>query len=743
MNPMTYRGPTYLRPQSDSSADHHGPYRQHGHKLANAPVSSFFGELTFSLKNMRERLPGDVYKQILTTLHTGNRLPSEAATAVAAAVKDWAVQQGVSHFCHWFQPMTGSTAEKHDAFISIQNSFHSELSVIERFSGSQLVQGEPDASSLPSGGTRTTFEARGYTAWDIESPIFIMEGAVGKTLCIPTVYFSYSGDALDYKTPLLRSQKALSQAACGFLKRLGDVDVKKVTPTLGAEQEYFLVDADFASQRPDLLLTGRTLLGASPSKGQQLEDHYFGTVPNRVKAFWEDAERELYRLGIPVKTRHNEVAPSQYELAPIFEDANIAADHNALTMEVLKNVAKRHGFVCLFHEKPFKGLNGSGKHCNWSISNDKGENLLEPGHTPHQNLRFLAIVASIVAAVHRHGDMLRASIAYYGNDFRLGANEAPPAVLSVFLGDFLEEIFTKIKSKDASKPIDPQAIDLGLNHLPRINKDATDRNRTSPFAFTGNKFEFRAPGASQSVSMPVAVINAAVTEVFDFASGRLDELFAKGIERDTAVIQVISELYEQSKAVLFSGNNYSDEWLLEAGRRNLPHYKTSSAAFEVLRDEQQVKFLHDAGVLTPAEIQARYNMQIERYNTTLSIDASMLIEMALQFAKPAAEQQLCQSHDLLALTGSQTLKKTLSQYIATIEGALDSLLTEVETMKGMLAEAEGIHDEAKRSEFLDNSVMPHLGLLRDACDLIESQVADEFWPLPRYREMLFSQAYTY
>lgn len=745
MNPTEHRAQLLSRARSlGASAQHNDEVPVH-RRRRRAAVSSYFGELTFSLKQMRERLPGETYEQILGTLRTGKTLPREAANAVAAIVKDWAVQQGVTHYCHWFQPMTGSTAEKHDAFITIQNSFHSELTVLERFSGNQLIQGEPDASSLPSGGSRSTFEARGYTAWDIESPIFIMEGEVGKTLCIPTVYFSYSGDALDYKTPLLRSLKTLSASACNFLKKLGDLDVKKVNVTLGVEQEYFLIDAGFASQRPDMLLTGRTLLGANPSKGQQLEDHYFGAVPNRVKAFWEDAEHELYRLGIPVKTRHNEVAPSQYEMAPLFEEANIAADHNALTMEVLKNVAKRHGFVCLFHEKPFKGLNGSGKHCNWSLCNDKGENLLEPGNTPHQNLRFLAMVAAVVAAVHRHGDMLRTSIAYYGNDFRLGANEAPPAVLSVFLGEFIEEIFDKIKSKTKNDGLNngPQSIDLGLGHLPQIRKDTSDRNRTSPFAFTGNKFEFRAPGASQSVSMPTAVLNAAVTEVFDHASNRLDELFAKGMERDVAVIQLISELYEQSKAVLFSGNNYSDEWLMEAGRRNLPHYKTSSAAFEVLRNNERVRFMIQSGVLSATEIDARYNMQIERYNTTMAIDTRMLIEMALQYAKPAAEQQLARSQVLLSQTRSKNLESSLTGYVGSVEDALDRLLTEVDTLRGLLTEAEAIEDLAKRSEFLDNKVMPHIGLLRDSCDFIEEHVSDEFWPIPRYREMLFPHIYTY
>ena len=479
-----------------------------------SPISEYFGCMTFGLAQMREKLPKDAYNNLLKTLDQGKKLPKESAESIASAVKEWAVSKGVTHFSHWFQPMTGSTAEKHDAFISIQHANHSELRVIERFTGSQLIQGEPDASSFPSGGMRSTFEARGYTAWDPSSPLFIIEEGNGKTLCIPTVFFGYHGQALDNKTPLLRSTDAVSNAACEFLKLLGDVDVKKVQTTLGAEQEYFLVDKNFVAMRPDIIMTGRTLIGTPAARGQQLEDHYFGAIPSRIKQYMQEVEFELYKLGVPIKTRHNEVAPSQFELAPIFEDMNIASDHNLLTMDVLKRIALKHGLVCLLHEKPFAGVNGSGKHNNWSMANDKGENLLEPGSTPHQNLRFLACLAVTIKAVFEHAAPLRAAIASPGNDHRLGANEAPPAIISVFLGTLLDDILNSIEAGKALKATDEQIIDLGISKIPNVSKDYTDRNRTSPFAFTGNKFEFRAVGSTQNVAVPMSILNAAVTHSF-------------------------------------------------------------------------------------------------------------------------------------------------------------------------------------------------------------------------------------
>lgn len=713
-------------------------------RVNNMPISSYFGELTFGLGEMRDRLPKDSYQSFLNSLNQGKNLTSDIADVIAGIIKDWAVSKGVTHFCHWFQPMTGSTAEKHDAFITIQNSNFSELSVMERFSGSQLAQGEPDASSLPSGGSRTTFEARGYTAWDISSPIFILEGEVGKTLCIPSVYFGYHGEALDFKTPLLRSSQSLSNSAAKFLKLIGDVDVKKIIATLGAEQEYFLIDAVYVAKRPDLVMTGRTLIGANASKGQQLEDHYFGSVPNRIKMFWEDAEYELYRLGIPVKTRHNEVAPSQFEMAPIFEDANIATDHNSLTMEILKNVAKRHGFVCLLNEKPFNGLNGSGKHCNWSMKNDKGENLLEPGKTPHQNLRFLAMVAIIVDAVNNHADMLRASIASFGNDFRLGANEAPPAIISVFLGRFLEEIFETLgSSKSQGESITDKIINLGIEHVPEIARDSTDRNRTSPFAFTGNRFEFRAPGATTNVAMPVTVLNAAVANSFEKAAARLNELIEEGGDRNNSILKLISELYNSNKQVIFSGNNYSDNWVIEAEKRGLPHYPSSVEAFDIYKSSKSTQFLVDTNVFTLQEIDSRYNLLVERYITTLDIEIDTFIEMISQFSIASAEKQLMRCYEVGNSIISKNLKESHTERTVELELAHSRLLYHLKQLKEVIKTSKDIEEESSRTKFLKDKAIPHMETLRQASDFIELNVADELWILPRYREMLFANAYTY
>ncbi len=488
-----------------------------------APISEYFGSLTFGLEKMREKLPKDAYANLLRTLDQGKKMNRETADSIATVIKEWAVSKGATHFCHWFQPMTGLTAEKHDAFISIQHSNHSELKVIERFSGGQLIQGEPDASSFPSGGMRSTFEARTATRPGTPRRLFLSSRAsTANTLCVPTVFFGYHGEALDNKTPLLRSLQVLSTEACEFLKCLGDVDVKTVSATMGPEQEYFLIDKRFAALRPDLIMTGRTLLGASSPRGQQLEDHYFGSIPSRVKTFMEDVEQELYKLGVPIKTRHNEVAPSQFEVAPIFEGANIATDHNLLLMETMKRFANRHGFLCLLHEKPFANINGNGKHCNWSISNDKGENLLEPGTSPHQNLRFVEVCAVTLKGVYDHSDALRASIASPGNDHRLGGNEAPPAIISAFLGTLLEKIFVTIEKGEAAQATEAQIINLGVSLIPDISPGTTtDRNRTSPFAFTGNKFEFRAVGGSANISVPVTILNAAVASAFNEATARL------------------------------------------------------------------------------------------------------------------------------------------------------------------------------------------------------------------------------
>ncbi len=705
------------------------------------PISEYFGCMTFGLAQMREKLPKDDYSHLLKTLDHGKKLPKETAESVASSVKEWAVAKGVTHFCHWFQPMTGSTAEKHDAFISIQYANHSELRVIERFTGSQLIQGEPDASSFPSGGMRSTFEARGYTAWDPSSPLFIIEEANGKTLCIPTVFFGYHGQALDNKTPLLRSIDSLSQSACEFLKLVGDVDVKKVQTTLGIEQEYFLIDKNFVSLRPDLVMTGRTLIGSAAARGQQLEDHYFGAIPSRVKQYMQDCEFELYKLGIPIKTRHNEVAPSQFELAPIFEDLNIASDHNLITMEVLKKTALRHGLVCLLHEKPFAGVNGSGKHNNWSMANDKGENLLEPGTTPHQNLRFLACLAITVKAVHDHAATLRAAIASPGNDHRLGANEAPPAIISAFLGELLESILNTIESGKTLKATEQQIIDLGVSQIPNISKDYTDRNRTSPFAFTGNKFEFRAVGSSQNSAVPMAILNAAVSTSFKECSLRLKELLKKK-KRDEAIMELIRQVVKETKAIRFSGNGYSDEWKAEAKKRGLPILNTTPEALSVFKDKKSIQFLITSNVLTAEEIESRYHISIERYIKSLEIEHLTLIELAKTYVVPAIEKQL---HSLIQISHGSLSKNSMKQFNSRLEKVdlvYGTLLSELEKFENLVNKSQSIHQEEKRMNDIVQTVQPASFKLRDICDQVELIIADEFWPLPKYREMLLAHSLT-
>jgi len=703
-----------------------------------APISEYFGCMTFGLAQMREKLPKDAYTSLLKTLEQGKKLPKETAEAIAGSIKEWSVSKGVTHFCHWFQPMTGLTAEKHDAFISIQHSYHSELRVIERFTGSQLIQGEPDASSFPSGGMRSTFEARGYTAWDPSSPLFIIEEESGNTLCIPTVFFGYHGQALDNKTPLLRSMEALTREGCEFLKLLGDVDAKKISATLGAEQEYFLIDKNFVSLRPDLLLTGRTLLGALPARGQQLEDHYFGSIPGRVKKFMQEAEFELYKLGIPVKTRHNEVAPSQFELAPIFEDVNISADHNVLTMEVLKRIALKHSFVCLLHEKPFAGINGSGKHNNWSIANDKGENLLEPGTTPHQNLRFLAVLAVTLKAVFEHADVLRASIASPGNDHRLGANEAPPAIISVFLGELLENILNDIEHGKALKATDQQIIDLGLTHIPNISRDYTDRNRTSPFAFTGNKFEFRAVGSSAHVAVPMSILNAAVSASFKSCSEQLRELLKKNKTRDEAVMELIRDICKKTKSIRFEGNGYSDAWKVEAKKRGLPILSTSAEALSVLGDKKATQFLVDTKVLSSEEILSRYHINVERYVKTLDIEFDSLLDLTQTFVIPALEKQLIQLGASSDATSTAALKKHQKIRQENLERIFTDVLKCSEVLQKALEKSRKAMDESQRMFEIVKVLSPAAAKLRAACDQAETQISDEFWTLPKYREMLFA-----
>ncbi len=713
-------------------------YYQGSESHVSELISSYFGELTFGLGHMRERLSREAYSDLLFSLDHKRKISKATADAIALAIKEWAVSKGATHFCHWFQPMTGLTAEKHDAFITIQNSNHSELTVVERFSGSQLIQGEPDASSFPSGGMRSTFEARGYTAWDPTSPLFIVEEAGVKTLCIPSVFFGYHGQALDHKTPLLRSVEVLSAEVCSFLKQIGDVDVKNVMATLGAEQEYFLIDREAAKKRPDLISTGRTLIGATSSRGQRLEDHYFGSIPTRVKAFMHDMGRELYRLGVPIKTRHNEVAPSQFEMAPIFEDVSISCDHNTLSMETMKRVAARHGFMCVLHEKPFAGLNGSGKHCNWSMRNDKGENLLEPGKTPHQNLRFLAMIAIVMKAVNDHSDVIGASICSAANDLRLGGNEAPPTIISIFLGSMLENIFESIEKGEAAKATEEQIINLDVSHIPDISKDYTDRNRTSPFAFTGNKFEFRAVGSSANVAVPVAILNAAVIDAFRQASNILRELMTTTPNRDEAVMKLIRKLIAENKKILFAGNGYSEEWREEAKRRGLPNIGSCDEGFDILGDTKATKFLCDSKVFSQAEIKSRHNINVERYLTIMDIEFRCLMEMTNDYVIPAVEQQLQRSANVLEMATSKTLEKSLGQRVADLEDVLDRLINLRLDLASCCDLMAGKDSEKEKVKLLKEKAKTIAASLRTAADDAELMVADEFWVLPKYRDLLFT-----
>lgn len=713
------------------------PRQPDGHR---SPVSTYFGRHVLDLIKLREKLPREAYQSLVSTLRNGTPLTREVAETVASAAREWAVAHGATHFTHWFQPMTGLTAEKHDAFIDLNVQMSGEARVLERLSGSQLWQSEPDASSFPSGGMRSTFEARGYTAWDPSVPMFLVESANGRTLCIPSAYISYHGASLDHKTPLLRSNEALSQHATAFLKLIGDVDVKHVSATLGVEQEYFLVDRAHFGLRPDLSLTETTLLGASSPRHQQFEDHYFGSIPPRVIAFMEELEFELFRLGIPIKTRHNEVAPMQFEMAPIFEDANLGNDHNVLAMDVARKVALRHEFVCLFHEKPFAGINGSGKHCNWSMCTDRGENLLDPGKTPHQNLRFLAFVAVCLKAVHDRAVALRFSVSGANNDLRLGANEAPPAILSVFVGEQLTSIIERTIAGEAAKDPEHFVLEMGVAKLPALAKDNTDRNRTSPFAFTGNKFEFRAVGSSANCAVPMATLNAAVASALAEMGERLRrKLEAKGANRDQAVAELLREVFAETAAVRFEGNGYSDSWRVEAARRGLPNLADTPAALLAMREKPAHRFLTEMGVLTEQEVESRLNVAIERYLKQVSLEAETLAEVVTTMVVPAAERQLSvTSAAWSAFTQAGARKESAyARRVTALGEALEAILVGVESLRKKLAEIHASHDELKACQRLGAEVRPLMHEVRAAADRIETMVDDELWPMPKYREMLF------
>ena len=702
-------------------------------------ISDFYGVNTFGLKQMKQKLPNDINKRFIQTIQSGKKLDLEVANVVAHAVKEWALEHGVTHYCHWFQPQTGTTAEKHDSFLTLDSSG----SPIERFSGSQLIQSEPDASSFPSGGMRTTFEARGYTAWDPTSPMYISESGSTRTLCIPSVFISYHGDALDEKTGVLRSNQVLSERACKLLHLIGDHDAKAVTTTLGLEQEYFLIDRALYALRPDLVMSGRSLLGARPPKGQQLEDHYFGSIPPRVLAFMSEVEFELFKLGVPTKTRHNEVAPMQFECAPIFEETNVAVDHNHVLMEVFRRIARKHDFEVLFHEKPFAGVNGSGKHNNWSLMVSQGGpeiegiNLLDPGKTPHQNLRFLLILMSTLKGVHKHAGLLRAAIASSGNDHRLGANEAPPAIISMFLGNMLDNMLNEIE-KDAHKDLHytDAVIKLGVGNLPTVMKDNTDRNRTSPFAFTGNKFEFRAVGASASCALPVTFLNCAVADGIEEITTMLEEKMKTSKSKEEAIFLVVKEVIKETKNIRFEGNNYADQWVKEAEKRGLPHLKTTPEALHQIISEKSKKLLTGLGVFSEGEITSRFHIRIETYNKRVLIEADCLQTMVETQVLPAAYEYSTMLAEGVSSAKSIGLQAPQAEPLAKLYQVIGSAQTELKKLERSLDQVKGIENEEERAKKIASDLKPLMESVRADCDKLENMVADNFWPLPKYREML-------
>jgi glutamine synthetase len=703
-------------------------------------VSSYFGVNTFNLSTMERHVSKATFKAFKLWMKEGKTITLEEANEIADAMKEWAISKGATYYTHWFQPMTGLTAEKHDSFISMT----SPGKVIEKFSGSKLIQGEPDASSFPSGGIRATFEARGYTAWDPSSPAFIIESSLGKTLCIPTIFISYHGESLDKKLPLLRSEEALSKAAVRFLKVFGHKDVRKAVSTCGPEQEYFLIDKNYYNLRQDLLLTGRTLIGAPSPKGQQLEDQYFGTIKERVLNFMYELAEEAYKLGIPLMTRHNEVAPHQYEFAPIFEESNLAADHNQLLMELMKKVALRHNLVCLLHEKPFAGINGSGKHLNWSLSDDKGNNLLNPGATPEDNLQFLAVLAAVLRAVYLHADLLRASVAMAGNEHRLGANEAPPAIISVFLGEQLTAILEMIEKGGRTKVSRRDIMDLGIGRLPKFNKDTTDRNRTSPFAFTGTKFEFRAVGSSQNISTPLTIINTIIADGLDYVSDRIVAM--KGGDLNTKTMKAVSEIVKETKAVRFEGNNYSEEWVREAKRRGLPNVASTYESLKALEAEKNFRIFEKYHVFSKEELLARYHIWIHTYNLTLEIEANTLNEMVNASVVPAGYEYAKLLADNLAgiinLERDASLKldkatvKDMKEHLGEVTQKIYYVRKNTKEMIAMLGSANKL-DSEKRAKLYFEELKPLMEHIRKHVDELECVVSDKHWDLPKYREMLF------
>lgn len=692
-------------------------------------VKENFGKLVFDDREMKARLSGKVYNSLKKTISEGAKLDSTVADAVATAMKDWAVENGATHYTHWFQPLTGVTAEKHDSFIAPAP----DGGALMEFSGKELIQGEPDASSFPSGGLRATFEARGYTAWDPTSYAFIK----GTTLCIPTAFCSYGGEALDKKTPLLRSMEALNKQALRILKLFGNEDVKYVSTSVGPEQEYFLIDRKEYDKRPDLKYTGRTLVGSRPPRGQDLDDHYFGVIKPRVAAYMEDLNDELWKLGIYAKTEHNEVAPAQHELAPIYDTTNIAADHNQLMMEVMQKVASKHGLVCLLHEKPFAGVNGSGKHNNWSVGTDTGENLLNPGDTPHENAQFLLFLCAVIKAVDDYQDLLRISVATAGNDHRLGANEAPPAVVSMFLGDELTEIMKAIMNDEPYEAGKSKKMKLGVDVLPRFKRDNTDRNRTSPFAFTGNKFEFRALGSSNSISCVNIMLNAAVAESLKIYADRLEG--AKDFNEE--LHNMIKKTIKDHKRIIFNGNGYDESWIKEATEeRGLLNYKTTADCMPHLLDEKNVKMLTEQKVFTPAELNSRMEIMLDNYCKTITIEGNTLVDMVRKDILPSIEMYLSKVAETAKLKQDVDSKMSISyekNIMEKLSSLNDIIFAGVDTLEKVLEEEVAIEDIVEQGYAIRDKVLPTMEKLREACDDAEMIVAKEYWPYPSYGEMLF------
>ncbi len=694
-------------------------------------VSEYYGELTFDFKKS-EDISDTTKREIIKALEEGHGIKKDHAEAVAKAVTDWATKNGATHFCHWFQPLTGGTAEKHDAFFG----FNKEGKAIERLSASQLMQGEPDASSFPNGGSRSTFEARGYTTWDLTSPMFLIEAANGRTLCIPTAFVSYTGESLDIKTPLLKSISKLSPAATKFLNLAGHKDTTSVQVTCGAEQEYFLVDKAFYFSRPDLVMTGRTLFGALTTRNQQLEDHYFGLIPDRILAFMQELDYELHRLGIPSKTRHNEVAPGQFEMAPIFSEANVASDNNQMIMTTMRRIAEKHDMMVLLHEKPFAGINGSGKHVNWSMSDNTGLNLLEPGNEPQSNLRFLATVAVIVEALHRYAKPLRAAISGAGNDHRLGANEAPPSIISAYLGDTLDKIFHAIMDDKSFTPRSNNVIDLGTNQLAHLLQDNTDRNRTSPFAFTGNKFEFRAVGASHAIGFPMTILNAAVTDIFNEANSFLEAEQARGQSVDQSLMSLIKKLMSTSSQAIFNGDGYSKEWVTEAARRGLPNLRTTPEALKTMTDNSQYDFLVRNGIFKKEEIETRYNILLERYIKIREIEFETMIDMIHQFVIPSGLEY---KKVLASIISSQKDMGVSSHFEMDSYKKVSSKIDEIHTLSTALhKELSGNHeDHQKYAEKIASELMTTVTTMAGICNELEELIPNQFYTLPKYYDMLF------